>query len=261
MKKVFLSLSLIILFLAGCMPPQQQNYETLGKLSYDRLIKRLEVNRMRIRHFIANGNITINSSEFNQSTNFRIMISRNDSLFMNILGPFNIEVAQILLVKDELKFYEVLNNKLYIAKANNEVINKAFKINLPISQIRELFQGTVNIGQNINRKVQNFEVEDDHYLFKFITRDSLRTEIYKIKISNLAIYNYQVVENKSNNLLYEANYDDFEIINGTPIAKKIDIYDKENNQKLLIKYNKVDINKSKFFIEFDIPDDVEIINL
>lgn len=261
MKKYVPVIFLLIFGIFGCMPPQQDNNEKLGTLSYDRLIKRLEVNRMRIKHFIANGNIEIKSNEINQSTNFRIMISRNDSLFMNILGPFNLEVAQILLVKDELKFYETLNNKLYISKINNDAIAKAFKINLPLSQIKELFQGTVNLSQNINRKPLEFKVEDDHYVFRYLSNDSLFTEIYKIKIASLAIYNYQIVETKKQQVVYNANYDDFESINGTPIAKSIEIEDKINNQKIIIKYKNVDINKSKFIIDFDIPQDIEVIRL
>jgi hypothetical protein len=257
----FIIIIAIALILHGCIPPQENNNENLGTLSYDRLIKRLEVNRMRIKHFIADGNISIKSDNFDQSTNFRIMISRNDSLFMNIFGPFNLEVAQILVYKNDLKFYEALNNKLYITTTTNENIKNAFKINFDFAKIKEIFQGTVNIYDNINKKVEVFNVIDDYYFFKFINNDSTTYETYKIRIANLSIFNYQIIDRKTNKLLYNANYDNFEIINGTPIAKYINIEDFINNQKITINYKKVDINKGKFIIDFDIPEDVEIIRL
>lgn len=264
MKKLLFyicSLTLLVT-LYSCVPSQPEN-EEVETLSYDRLIKRLEVNRRKIKNFLASGTIDIKNPTFDNSASFRIFIAKPDSLYMNILGPLNIEIAQILIIKDDFKFYEVLSNKLYKGKLDNNIIKSAFKADLNFKQLVDVMLGAVNLSDKISTKISQFNIDEDKYVFNFSDSygDTTLQETYKIRIKNLGIVDYQIKNRSNNSIVYKSSFDDFITFGGSPVPKKIAINDSKNNQEIKIKYKKIEVNVKNYIIDFDIPDDAEIIDI
>ena len=102
--KNFLLPALLLLFLFdGCVPSKPT--EDMELLPSERLINKLEANRRKIKNFEGVGIFEIESDQFNNSASFQVIMQKPDSIYFSVLGPFGIELAQVLVTKENYIFY------------------------------------------------------------------------------------------------------------------------------------------------------------
>ncbi len=142
-----LLIEIIPLLFSGCVPSQPN--EDIEILPSERLINKLEVNRRRIKSFEGYGTIAVRSPRINNSANFRVVINKPDSIYLSIMGPFGVELAQILVTKENFVFYDALENTAYEGIPSNESLQDIFHIDLPFSDIIDAFIGSVNLTRNL----------------------------------------------------------------------------------------------------------------
>ncbi len=106
MRKLTLITLLLIdtlILIIGCVPSQPtEDYELLPS---ERLTNKLEANRRKIKSFDGNGTIIVNTLEMDNSATFRVVLQKPDSIYLTIMGPFGIELAQALVTKEKFVFY------------------------------------------------------------------------------------------------------------------------------------------------------------
>jgi outer membrane lipoprotein-sorting protein len=244
------------LLISGCVPSQPT--EEFELLPSERLTNKLEANRRKIKNFEGNGTIFVNTTSIDNSASFRVVLQKPDSIYLTIMGPFGIELAQAIVTRDNFTFYDALKNSAYVGSVNSNALQSIFRINLSFEDLLDAFVGSVNLTNNLYRPPDNYYVEDDRYVLTYL--DSARTNksIYKVDVRQLGITDYQLFGFDDTQLL-EGRYSDFELLENVAVPYKITINNKLDEQKISIDYKKITVNKKNIYIDFKIPDDATII--
>lgn len=247
---------LIIFSFEGCVPSKPT--DDIEILPADRLIKRLEVNRRKIRNFEGSGTLTIKTKEFDNSASFRVVLVKPDTIFLNVLGPFGIELAQVLVSQQEFTFYDALNNVAYQGSLTDNVLQEIFKINLSFNDLIDAFIGSVNLTDMLYEQPSNYNVDYDKYVLTY--SDSLtgaETE-FKVDIKELGITDYK--KSLKNNILLEGKYSRFNIVENVAVPFRIEVSNKSLNQYVNIEYKRINANSRESKIDFKLPTDATVIS-
>jgi outer membrane lipoprotein-sorting protein len=256
LAKLLLIFIIILFSLEGCIPAKPT--EEIEILPSERLINKLEVNRRRIKTFEGNGTLTINSKELNNSAAFRVILSKPDSIYLTIMGPFGIELAQALVTQNDFIFYDALNNTAYEGEINDEVLHEIFKINLPFTDLIDAFVGSVNLTENLYKNPDEYAVIYDQYVLTYIDSITNVSKMFKVDVRELGITDYQVVDNTGKKVL-EGKYSDFNILETVAVPYRISVKNVRQNQTIVIEYRNMTANKSNTHIDFRIPSDASVI--
>ncbi len=253
---VLLSFVEIAILFSGCIPSKPT--EDIEILPSERLINKLEANRRKIRNFEGVGTITIKSSKFNNSASFRIVLEKPDSIYLSIMGPFGIELAQALVTKDNFVFYDALQNTAYEGAADEQVLRQIFKIDLSFSDLMDAFIGSVNLTSHLYKDPTKYDIDYDKYVLTYVDSSSMKTTQYKVDIRQLGITDYKIL-NPSDDLVLEGKYSKFDLLENVAVPYKIQILNHKENQQLFIDYKTMAANKRNINIDFHLPSDATVI--
>jgi hypothetical protein len=246
-----------MLFFWGCVPSKP--IDEVEILPSERLINKLEANRRKIYNFEGVGILKIKSDIYDNSANFRVVMEKPDSIYLTILGPFGIELAQALVTNQNYIFYDALENKAYIGKMNDEVLKNIFKIDLSFNDLLDAFVGSVNLTNNLYKQPDKYEVDEDKYVLTYIDSANNVTTVYKVDIRELGITDY-LLKSNDGDVLIEGKYSDFEQLQSVSVPFAIEIINKAAKQQLNIDYKNIVANKRDVSIDFSVPDDAEIVS-
>lgn len=246
-----------LIYFTGCSSSAQQE-EYVERLSSERLINKLEANRRKVRSMEATGTIHVTTASFDNSASFKIIIQKPDSVYLSIYGPFGIDLAQILVTKNNFTFYEALNNTAYTGKVNQDILKDIFKINLPFNELIDAFTGAVNLSERLYKEPTFFDIVQDKYLLTYIDSSQGTRARYSVDVKDLSIIASKL-ENMAGKLLLEGNYSNFQLVDGLVIPKTIVLERKAQNEQVEIEYKNISINKKSTFIDFKLPEDADII--
>lgn len=256
MKKILLVFYVAILVLSvGCTATKPLEEEQ--SISAERIVKRLEANRRKIKSFVGKGTINVATNELNTRSSFQVEIKRPDSLKVSFFGPFGIDLAYSLISQKDFQFYDVINNKYYKGKIRPGIIKDLMKINIPYDELMDAVTGSVNLTSKLRIEPNANKKEDGTY--ELIYPDSVNNLISTIIIDaeNLRILKY-IISDMKGKVVYQADYDGFKNVDDVFLPFNISINDKANDQKLKIEYRNVELNKLTEKLKLDIPDDAQV---
>jgi len=253
--RIILSTIISITFLS-CVPSRPG--EDIEILSVERLINKLEANRRRIKNFEGSGTLIINTPTLENTANFRVVLVKPDSILLNILGPFGIEIGQALVTNKDFIFYDALSNTAYSGEIDSEVLQNIFRIDLPFKDIIDAITGSVNLTNQLYKSPNDFNVIYDKYHLSYFDSLSGLTTLYKIDVRRLGITDYELRPSESDFEII-GNFSEFEVLENVAIPFRIQIENKASKQRLEINYKKISVNKKNLFIDFKLPEDVDVV--
>ena len=254
-KKIFILIVLIIGFLISCVP-SKPTYEE-APLPADRLVKKLEANRRKIKTFEGSGVINVETPKIEAKASFEVFLKKPDSLKFVIYGPFGIDIAQALITDSEFIFHDVIKNIVYKGRSTNHLLNKIFHIDLTFNEILDAFAGAVNLTEKLRLEPDAFNLVDDNYQLIYYDTLAGKQSDYQIQINNLAIKNYKLYK-VPDILLFEGIYDDFRLFNSVAIPYSTIVHNTIDNQKVIIDYRNIAVNIDIKKLSLDIPSDAKI---
>jgi outer membrane lipoprotein-sorting protein len=261
MKLLIVSIQIILvvisLFFYGCVPSKP--LDEVEILPSERLINKLEANRRKIKNFEGVGVLSIESEQYDNSASFRVVMQKPDSIYLTILGPFGIELAQALVTKENYVFYDALENKAYTGEVNEDILRDIFKINLSFSDLMDAFVGSVNLTSNLYKQPDDYVVDYDKYVLTYIDNDNELTTTYKVDVRELSITDYQLVADDGLTNI-QGKYSNFEILENVAVPFTIEIQNNIADQKLHIDYRNIVANQRNVYIDFYLPDDATIVS-
>jgi outer membrane lipoprotein-sorting protein len=259
-RKSFLILTLIsfisVLFIDGCIPSKPVQQERI--ISADRLIKRLEANRRKIKTFSGYGSISIKTADIDAKSTFQVEIKRPDSVKVSFFGPFGIDLATAIITQKDFQFYDAINNNYYKGKMRSEAMKQVMKINISFEELMDVLTGSVNMTDKLRNEPNIYESQEDFYKLTYNDSSASKASVYLIRQKDLGITEYSVNDFKGKNML-SASYSDFRDIEETPIPYIINVIEILNNQKIKLEYRSIDVNKEIGNLNIDIPNDAKII--
>jgi len=253
---LIITLAGFLFFLPGCVPSKPTDEVEI--LPSERLINKLEVNRRRIKSFEGNGTINVRAGGNNQSASFRVILQKPDSLYLTIMGPFGIELAQAIVTNQNFVFYDALNNTAYQGEVDSNILQEIFKINLTFSELMDGFIGSVNLTDNLYTAPNDYNIDYDKYVLTYIDPSDGRKTIYRVDIRQLGITDYYVFDSDGYEII-EGKYSEFDMHETVAVPYKIEIQNKELSQRIVIDYKNIAVNKSSIKIDFNLPEDASVI--
>lgn len=252
----FVLVSIFVSFFNGCSSTTTS--EEVEILPADRLVKKLEANRRKIRSFEGNGTLTIKTPDFNNSASFNVVMIKPDSIYLTIMGPFGIELAQALVTKKVFTFYEALSNTVYMGETNDDVLRNILRVDISFSELLDAIIGAVNLTDRLYKNPDMYKVQNDKYVIAY--NDSLQNTVstYAIDIRNLGITQYTLKSAKGKELLV-GDYTNFSLTESVATPKRISVSNKKENQYLQIEYKNISANQKEIQIDFKFPTDATII--
>ncbi len=124
---IFLAFIFVSLMLGACSSVQEANNSKINM-------------QERPDNITAKMSISIQSEEMNIGGNALVMIAGEDSLFMNIFGPFGINVGKLYADKDNFYFYNAMEGTVLKGEPTAENIRKATFLNISAVEIINLFK-------------------------------------------------------------------------------------------------------------------------
>jgi outer membrane biogenesis lipoprotein LolB len=255
---VLLFIGILPLLTNGCVPSKPTDEVEL--LPSERLINKLEVNRRRIHSFEGSGTIEVKTPRLNNSASFRVIIQKPDSIYLSIMGAFGIELAQVLVTKENFVFYDALENTAYEGIPKNDLLRDIFHIDLPFNDIMDAFIGSVNLTQNLYKVPDDYKVDYDQYVLTYIDSLTDTKTQYRVDIRELGITKY-TLWNSRGDVALQGKYSRFNLIRGVPIPYKIEVQRTQENQLINISYKKMEANERDIYIDFKVPKDASIIKI
>ena len=258
MRKIFsgIIVGFLLVIFASCSSTSEINKE-VEILPANRLVKRLEANRRKIKTFEGSGIISIETPKMNAKASFEVFIKKPDSIKFAIYGPFGIDLGQALVTNSEFEFHDVLRNNVYRGRTDNELLKKIFHIDLSFSELIDAFAGAVNLTSKLRETPSKYELKDDSYILSYADTNSTKESIYEIFTDNLAISKYKLLISE-NNPLFEGRYSKFKMYNKVAIPRVTIVENKKQNQKVHIEYRNITVNEEIENLKLEIPTDAKV---
>lgn len=252
--KNFVIIILLLTFVVSCVPSKPAYKEEI--LPADRLVKKLEANRRKIKTFEGYGILDVKSPNLEAKATFEVFLKKPDSLKFIVYGPFGIDLAQALVTNSEFTFYDVMKNVVYRGRSDNKLLKKIFHIDLTFNELVDAFAGAVNLTDKLRLEPDSFNLDDEDYHLEYYDSLAGKQAQYKIKVDNLAILEYKLFK-VPDILLFEGFYSDFEIIDRVAIPYKIKVENKIERQLVNIDYRNIEVNNKLNNLKLDISNDAK----
>jgi len=248
---------IVVLVIAGCVPAKQPTVEK-KVLPADRLLKKIEANRRKIKSFEGSGKIEIITPDLEAVGKFEIAIKKPDSIKFSIYGPFGIDLAHAVVSRNNIVFYEPNSNVAYIGPIKPELLKKAFKVDLNFNELIDAFAGAVNLTDRLSQIPDDFQINKDDYVLSYNDKVSAKEYRYLVNILDNALLDYKVIKNKKD-IVFEGRYTHYKKIDNVPIPFKTKIRNRTQKQELTIRYKDIKVNEDMKNLKLKLPDDTKII--
>ena len=106
----FFSLLLLFMFI-GCSSPRFVLDK--DKVPFTEILKSIEQEQNKISSISGQSRISIDTKEFSGNFFADILYNENDSLLINVSGPFGIDVGKMFLGKNRFIFYNQLRTYIF----------------------------------------------------------------------------------------------------------------------------------------------------
>lgn len=223
--------------------------ETSSDISFEELKARVNSGSEKLVSLDADGEISIDSPELNNTGSITVSINKPDSIFTKLEGPFGIDVADLLITRKNFIYYNVSDNKVISGQSTPGNLRIIMKVNVNFDELINAFSGkfifkdekydNVSISQNDNSYIVNLKTG------KEIKRFWINKENYYV--SKAGTYD------EKGNTKIEIIYENFYEKDGIHFPKKVTINRPFEKQNIWLTYFNEEFNKNKLSYRLKIP--------
>jgi len=250
LKKLFL-FGFVVLILGSCATPES-TVRKKEQLPVERILKRLEAKRRKIRTFEATGVVKIQSPKFDGKANVQILIKRPDSLKVSLFGPFGMEIAEGLITRKGFLFYDALKNKVFYGKNNRKILKRIFKLDVSLETLTDALIGSKNLTDVLYNKPAELSLEKEKLRLTFENKNN--KEVFVIDKNKPQLLTYKLFSDKKK--ILEEYFDNFRKIKGTSIPQNIGLVYKTVT-RLNLDYRNIRLNEKIESLKIRVPTDAK----
>ena len=231
----------IILLIIGCSSPRYALDK--DKISFSDLLSGIDEAQNKIHSFYGDSRISIETSEFSGNFFADILYNDNDSLLINISGPFGIGVGKMFLGKNRFIFLNQFANQFYSGDTEGFKNSNFLQFPLKIHEISNFFTGKELIT---NMKILDYDVDGD----KFFIHGKNGAFSYNIWIDNITGRIKKIEYLKQDKVVLVKEYDKFFKYDNTYFPKHIKLSRPLEKQVVSVYYNRITLNQKIMPSEF-----------
>ena len=245
-KYFYLILLLPGLFIFSCTAT---DVETSSDITFEELRDRVNANSGKLLSLDADGEISIDSPGLSNTGSITVSIKKPDSIYTKLEGPFGIDVADLLITRNDFLYYNVNDNKVISGSSTPGNLRIIMKVNVNFDEIINAFSGKFTFENTVYDDV-NISMTDRNYVVTVKTKKEIRKywiDIYYFYVTKIGTYDL------NGGTLIEINYDNFYLKDGIHFPKKISIIRPKEKQFIWLTYYNEEFNNDKLTYKLKIP--------
>jgi hypothetical protein len=233
----------IITLFASCSSPRY--ILDKNKVSFTELLRGIEDEQKNLKSLSGKSRISIETPEFSGNFFADILYNDNDSLLINVSGPFGIGVGKMFLGKKRFIFLNQFSNQFYSGDTDYFKNKNFLQFPLKIQEISNFFTGKEIIK---NMKIIDYEIDGD----LFFIQGKNGSISYNIWINNIAGRIKKIEYLNQKKVILVKEYDKFFKFDNTYFPKHIKLSRPEEKQVVSVYYDRLILNQRILPSEFNI---------
>lgn len=224
-------------------------------LSIAEIKSKVNNNSSKLNSLYSEGEISIDSPELSNSGSLTLNLRKPDSVYIKLEGPFGIDIADILLTRQNFLYYNAMDNRVIKGPSTPLNIGAILRIKLSFDEILDASSGTFSF-RDISEDKCKLTVENGNYIITETLTGNCSKK-YTIDSKFFYISKYGIYDDKGKVVL-EIEYSDYTVKSGINFPTKIFVQKPEEKQYLYMYHNSFEINKEKINFKFKIPKSAKI---
>lgn len=170
----------------------------------------------KLTSMLLNGKMSATMESRNYNFSYKMVIGHQDSIEMEVLGPFGVTVGKLFADNNNFTFLNSFENRIYKGKSSPENFKKAFRIMISVKELIALIRNSTPYPAD---QYLIFEEATNSNLFRRIDESGQFADF--MIVNNEGITKFQRKET-GNILTMNAEMTNFESLGGFNLAKTID---------------------------------------
>lgn len=254
--KHFVTLLVVIIWLASCGGTKGLRGTKLRKMKADKIIEQYDKNSFDFNTLNAKLKVRYQGKKQSVSPSVTLRMKKGEKIWLSakMLG---ITLAKILITPHQIAYYEKINNSYF--EGDFTLVSKFLGTTLTFDQIEQLLIGKLIF--NVNDEPYSSLVSTNMYLLKPKTELELFERLIAINPTDFTV-NYQQIAQPKENRRARITYKEFQKISGRDFPKNIEIKAQDHSDITIITidYKTVDYNANVSF-PFSIPSGYEKVTI
>ena len=213
------------------------------KVPFSDLLNGIEKEQNKISSISGQSRISIDTEEFSGNFFADILYNENDSLLIDVSGPFGIGVGKMFLGKNRFIFLNQFTNQFYSGDTENFKNRNFLQFPLKVHEISNFFTGKELLN---NMKIINYDIDGD----LFFVHGENNNFNYNIWIDNITGRIKKIEYLNQDKIVLVKEYDKFIKFDNTYFPKHIKLSRPEEKQVVSVYYNKILLNQKIKSTEF-----------
>jgi outer membrane lipoprotein-sorting protein len=204
-------------------------------VSYEQLFSEIKNGQNKIETFQGSARISVDSESFSGTFYADIFLNRNDSMLINVEGPFGLDAGAMFIGNSRFIFHNKIDNQFYSGSVSDFRERNFMQFPIKISEVTDIFTAKDNLP---SMKIEQYTIDNN----RFLIQGSNNLYGYRLWIDPHTGHISKIEYSKDSVTIFEKEYKDFFKINKLYFPKKIIIKRPLENQGMSIYYTKLKIN-------------------
>lgn len=250
-KKIFIII-FTALFFFSCTTNKRISR---SDITFEELLENSRANFERIESYSGSGTIELNLNNLKMNLQFSISTKKQDQALVDLFGPLGIDIGSIFINDDTILVFNAFKDQLILTRFSSE----RFKKLSPVEVDKNFFYSILFffIDQNSIKADSSFVMnnEKEFILIKYLNEKKFEFIYDKFFRSLIRI----VVFDNFNEPTFEINLLKFKNNDEINFPELITFTNLKTNESISLNFKKIEFNKIVEDLNFELPENVEII--
>lgn len=231
---------------------------TSSDITFEELKGRVNENAKKLKSLDADGEISIDSPELSNTGSITVSINKPDSVYTKLEGPFGLDVADLLITRNNFIYYKPMDNKVIRGPSTQRYLSIILKIKIDFDELVNAFSGKFSFSNNTDEyKDVNITMNQSDYIVTIKSEAEIKK--YWINTDNFYVSRFATFD-PNGNLLIEILYENFFQSDDIYFPQKISIIRPKEKQNIWLTYSSQKFNNNRLTYKLKIPKSAKQIN-
>jgi hypothetical protein len=209
----------------------------------------------KIKTFEAEGGIEYETPESGNSGSILIAVSKPDSLYARIRGPFGITGAIMTINREDFTYYNVQESFAIKGSTNPENLSYILRFKIDFDLLINIASGTYHFGNDSGKSDYFYKLKSDYYYSSYDSSEKKTTRINidsSFNIKNISVYDSEGIK------LIQIEYSDYKNLNGIYFPFNVYFNRITEKEQLWLRYSDVKPGTGNIKYKVKLPESIKI---